>query len=151
MKALLLPVGLLLAAGTTTSRADGGAQSAGQARRLQGTWVLSSFERGRGPQPTAGTLERGEVQMVFEGEEFSVTMYGARREGGRFRLDPRRSPREITIHSPEGEHRGIYRLDGEILMLHVAHPGVERPTAFRMRPGQLTTLLIGKRRTAQNR
>ena len=59
-----------------------------------------------------------------------------------YKLDPTRDPKTIDWTDTIGEDAGktllaIYSLEGDRLVFCAAYPGLERPTAFKTRPGQV--------------
>ena len=81
--------------------------------------------------------------MTFSGDTFVVTLAdGTIPIKGTYKLDPTRNPKTIDWLDTIGEDAGktllaIYSLEGDRLVFCAAHPGLERPTQFRTRPGQV--------------
>lgn len=109
--------------------------------RLQGTWKQIAYERDGVTEPLD---EQGwEPITTFTGEEFVVTLAdGSIPIKGTFRIDPTRIPKTVDWMDTIGEDAGkillaIYALEDDRLIFCAAYPGLERPTEFRTRPGQV--------------
>jgi uncharacterized protein (TIGR03067 family) len=80
---------------------------------------------------------------TFTAEEFVVTLAdGSIPIKGTFRIDPTRNPKSVDWTDTIGEDAGktllaIYALQEDRLIFCAAYPGLERPTEFRTRPGQV--------------
>ena len=112
----------------------------GDYARLQGTWVVTYNEaKGIALPEMAGNL------FIFEGDRFRL---GTDRLSERFAVDESTSPKRIDFddgHSPM--IRGIYRLDGDELIICGNDPGDPRPTEFKtsiFRTAVLTKLQRGQ-------
>jgi uncharacterized protein (TIGR03067 family) len=110
-------------------------------KRLQGTWKQIAYERDGVTEPLD---ERGwDPRVTFTGDVFVVTLAdGSIPIKGTFRLDPTREPKTIDWMDTIGEDAGktllaIYSLEGDQLVFCAAYPGLERPTEFRTRQGQV--------------
>ena len=110
-------------------------------KRFQGAWKQIAYERD-------GVVERLDEQgwdprTTFVGEEFVVTLTdGSIPIKGTFRIDPTRNPKTVDWTDTIGEDAGktllaIYALEGNRLIFCAAYPGLERPTKFVTRPGQV--------------
>jgi uncharacterized protein (TIGR03067 family) len=126
--------------------ADGAAKVAAELKKLQGTWLCTSFEK-------AGVKKEGEgneEQIKIEGEAFSIWHGGHVEEKGKIKLDPSKKPTEIDFEFQEGKHEGktnlaIYAWDGASLKLCWVGNGDQHPTDFGTKPGDNRVLLILKR------
>jgi len=80
---------------------------------------------------------------TFTAEEFVVTLAdGSIPIKGTYRIDPTRNPKTVDWRDTIGEDAGktllaIYDLQDDRLIFCAAYPGLERPTEFRTRPGQV--------------
>ena len=79
-------------------------------------------------------------KLVFDGER-------VRRDGDRgaapFALDESAEPKRIDLGDGAAMVKGIYRLEGDDLVLCIAAPGADRPTSFE---GAGTNLTVARRR-----
>ncbi len=114
-------------------------------KKFQGTWKQVGHERDGLREPPD---ERGsEPITTFVGKEFVVTLAdGSIPIKGTYRLDPTRNPKTVDWTDTIGEDAGktllaIYSLNGDRLVFCAACPGLERPTEFRTRPGQVLRML----------
>jgi uncharacterized protein (TIGR03067 family) len=114
-------------------------------KKFQGTWKQVRYERDGLREPPD---EQGwEPLTTFAGKEFVVTLAdGSIPIKGTYRLDPTRNPKTVDWTDTIGEDAGktllaIYSLNGDRLVFCAAYPGLERPTEFRTRPGQVLRVL----------
>ena len=106
---------------------------------LQGTWrwVLSE----QGGKELGDDLRQH--TLIFEKDTFAVKLGGRVIVGGRFKLDPSKSPKTIDLQITEGQDKGkaqvgVYELDGDTFKLCVARAGeTERPTTMEAKEGNL--------------
>ena len=106
--------------------------------------VLTAKKRGQDPPDPA--LVIGKV-MTFEGDKMRFVGIEVS-----WAVDPAKAPKQIDctiLKGPENEvgmvSRGLYRLDGDKLTLHVSHPGDDRPDGFVSREGENAILLTLER------
>jgi uncharacterized protein (TIGR03067 family) len=135
---------------TTTDPTPGPAAVAEEVAKFQGTWKQVAYERDGVTDPPD---EQGwGPRVTFTGNEFVVTLAdGSIPIRGTFRLDPTRHPKAVDWTDEIGEDAGktllaIYKLEGDRLVFCAAYPGLERPTEFRTRPGQV--LRVSRRETS---
>jgi len=110
-------------------------------QRLQGTWQQIGYERDGVTEPLD---ELGwEPRTTFVGDRFVVTLAdGSIPIKGTYKIDPTRNPKTVDWTDTIGEDAGktllaIYRLEEDRFTFCAAYPGLERPTEFRTRPGQV--------------
>jgi uncharacterized protein (TIGR03067 family) len=120
-----------------------GFQDAGSDQvRIQGTWTLAESETGGEKIPPESLKARG-VQMVFEEDRLIARMGDKTVTLGTFSLDPEKVPKTYDRVYNDGTKRlGIYRLEGDRLMICIAALDKERPTAFTTKPGDGVSLLV---------
>src|SRR5262245_10883359 len=113
--------------------------------KFQGTWRQVSWEKGGVADPPD---EVGwEPRTTFAGNTFAVTIAdGSTPIRGTFKLDPSREPKAVDWTDTHGEDAGktflaIYRFDGDHLTFCAADEGLERPTEFRTRGGEVLRVL----------
>ncbi|MBN9520411.1 TIGR03067 domain-containing protein, partial [bacterium] len=109
--------------------------------RLQGVWVVTAAKK-NGQDPPDRDQIVGQ-KMTFDGDKMRFAGFEVA-----WAVDPTKTPREIDctiLVGPENEKgkvsRGVYRLDGDKLTLHVSHPGGGRPGGFESKEGESTVLL----------
>ena len=117
-------------------------------KKLQGTWVIVSGEKGG--EKKEGN---GEERLKIEGEMFSMVHDGKVEQSGTIKLDPSKNPMEIDLQFQDGKDAGksalgIYAWDGEGLKLCTRGPGAgTRPMDFTSDPED-RLLIIFKREKA---
>jgi uncharacterized protein (TIGR03067 family) len=83
--------------------------------------------------------------VTFDGDKVKLGTGG----DGKFKLDPAKDPKHLDLHITDGLHPGefpgVYKLDGDELTFHVAHPGGKRPTDFECKEGDKTILIVLER------
>src|SRR5262249_26884974 len=122
-------------------------------KRFQGTWKQIGYERDGVKEPLD---EQGwDPITTFTGEEFVVTLAdGSIPIKGTYRIDPTRNPKTVDWMDTIGEDAGktlraIYALQENRLIFCAAYPGLDRPTEFRTRPGQV--LRVFQRETSASK
>jgi uncharacterized protein (TIGR03067 family) len=119
------------------SRSDAVAR---EMEKFQGTWRQIAHERDGVADPPD---EQGwEPRATFTGDTFVVTLADGRVAiKGTFKLDPTREPKTVDWTDTFGPDAGktfpaIYSLEGDRLVFCAGAEGQERPTEFRVGPGQ---------------
>jgi uncharacterized protein (TIGR03067 family) len=114
--------------------------------KLQGEWKVVSIRLGGQDHPHKDQV--GEV-MTFKDDGMELGSFKAT-----FKLDPAADPRQVDFtltESPDPNQKGqvslgIYKLDGDKLLIHAAHPGAgDRPTDFESKDGQVSMLFTLER------
>jgi uncharacterized protein (TIGR03067 family) len=110
-------------------------------KRFQGTWKQIAYERDGVTEPAD---EQGWNPITtFTVEEFVVTLAdGSIPIRGTYRIDPTRNPKTVDWTDTIGEDAGktllaIYSFQEDRFTFCAAYTGMERPTEFRTRPGQV--------------
>jgi len=117
---------------------------------IQGTWLVMSatnagkdFEEGQGPVGD---------KIVFgkEGAFKILKKDGSSEEGGKYSIEPNKSPKEIDVTTPNGEMmlKGIYTLKGDDMKIAVTHDGGDRPGELKSEEGSKTLVVVLKREKA---
>ncbi len=93
---------------------------------LQGRWEALQI-RGQGQEVPGGGMS-----MHFAQDRVILTFPGMRPVGPLFRIDPSKNPKEIDISFPTERMlwTGIYRLQGDRLLLCLNSQGRDRPADF---------------------
>lgn len=102
-----------------------------QLRALEGEWTFDSIQIDGHAMPTS---TMGGSRMLIDGDRFRMESPEANYDGV-FTLDVEADPPRIDIEFIEGPEAGnwsygIYRLDGDELLLCLGFAGVPRPAAF---------------------
>jgi RNA polymerase sigma factor (sigma-70 family) len=130
---------------TALAAPDDTAKAEAELKKLQGTWVIISGEKGG--EKREGN---GEEQLKIDGGTFSIWHGGHVEESGTIKLGPSKNPMEIDLQFEEGKKEGktglgIYAWDGEDLRLCVGDPGGgKRPADFTTMPED-RVLIVFKR------
>jgi uncharacterized protein (TIGR03067 family) len=101
--------------------------------RLQGTWTTIAVEFDGNKVPSD---QIGMVKTRFKDKTYSQSLAGKEVETGGFAIDPSKDPKTIDMKILTGadagkDQPGIYKFDGEQLVLCVAQPGApKRPASF---------------------
>lgn len=115
--------------------------------RHQGVWAVTSFVReGKETPPEVAHS----IVRVVEGDHVVWKRDGKPFAGTTVTLDPAKAPHTIDVVPDGGRARGkvvlgIYRLDGDTLVIVMADPGKPRPTEFKAPAGSGLTLMSFKR------
>jgi uncharacterized protein (TIGR03067 family) len=96
--------------------------------KIQGTWQGVTMEDRGKRRDIKG------FQVIFAGENFTVTSNGKVNFKGTFKLDPAKRPKTLDRHLDDGKTSlGIYELKGNELRWCNASPGSKRPKNFNTR------------------
>jgi RNA polymerase sigma-70 factor (ECF subfamily) len=123
----------------TPTRSPKGGQT--DAERLQGTWTLvwSITDGNRAPEDTASALRMRLTDKDFQSEWADELFHQST-----YKLDPTHDPGWIDLTAPSEYpghvSRGIYRFEGDELMLCLPRPNAVRPVGFESKPGSGVTL-----------
>jgi uncharacterized protein (TIGR03067 family) len=103
---------------------------------LQGRWKLTSFVS----DGKDITKEKGAVEVVIKGKEYSWSVDGKVTDKGTITLDSSKNPKGIEYTGTFGEYRGrtfigIYTLDKDTYKTCDVPKGKDRPTDFTSTPG----------------
>jgi RNA polymerase sigma factor (sigma-70 family) len=111
---------------------------------IRGAWVVTAAKKDG--QDAPGKDQIGQ-RFGFGNDMMRFGVIGAK-----WKLDPSKDLKEIDLTvtvGPETEKgkviRGLYKLDGDKLTLHLAHPGGDRPAGFDNKAGENSTLLTLER------
>ncbi|ODT97185.1 MAG: hypothetical protein ABS79_07630 [Planctomycetes bacterium SCN 63-9] len=115
----------------------------------QGTWSVVSFRRS--DKETPEEITRSIVRIV-EGDRVLWKRDGKAFAATTIELDPSRTPATINVIPEGGPDRnkrilGIYKLDGNNLLICMADAGHPRPTEFKANPRVMWTLMRLQRKT----
>jgi uncharacterized protein (TIGR03067 family) len=111
---------------------------------IEGWWEVVTMDDGRGPTP------HRDKDLIRDGRLFHTGTLRNEEPGHPIRLDPAKSPKEFDVEWSSGKfYHGIYRLNGDNLIVCYGNPGKPRPTEFAGSDG--TTYCIFYRRVAEDR
>lgn len=100
--------------------------------RVQGKWKIMGRGGKRGPRVTELTENPTAIEIVFEGDQYTHSKSDAKK----FTLDPTASPKRITLNymsgTSEEESFGIYKFEGDRLILCWQGVTEAYPESFRM-------------------
>lgn len=115
--------------------------------KLNGTWAVVAVEESGRTLP--GTNPIYKRKYVFEADRLFVKgEEGNKNSDGTYKLDPSKTPKEIDLSITGTTLKGIYKLEGDELKLHVGGPtgGEARPKDFSTKDeGSRSRLLILRR------
>jgi uncharacterized protein (TIGR03067 family) len=97
-----------------------------QMANVEGTWRLVRVVR-------AGTVGQDpEWELVFRADG-TYSWMGPAQIGGTYKVDAGRAPAQIDLcatNDPRRAHRGIFRFDGDVLLIALFEPEDVRPQSF---------------------
>lgn len=112
--------------------------------KFHGVWKIESIDTGEEKGPPREIFEK--MRLGFTGDRLYMYQSDTEYQTGSFVIDPTQSPRHITLtqFDDKGEPRqvrgevkkdlGIYKLDGDKLMLAVLEGKGDRPKEFKAVP-----------------
>ena len=116
------------------------------AEKLQGEWMIVSFDRGTIREP--GDAEATKWKVVIKDDLMTIND-GKRDEKVTIRLDSAKKPKEIDLtpqdKGADAKVLGIYELNGDDLKICFTKAGGARPTKFAWDPDAGKTLIVFKR------
>lgn len=142
----MLAVGIVGLAGVFTQAAPGlkGKDDKSDLKKLEGDWTIESWVQFGNTVPMDATWS-------FKGDKYTLTM-PANTEDGSIKIDQEKKPATIDLNITGGncsgkEQPGIYKFDGETLLVCLAWPGTtDRPTEFTSTAANRTILVTLKRK-----
>jgi uncharacterized protein (TIGR03067 family) len=142
MRRLVTLLGVLLTLACAAPAADGPKVEVTEFKRLDGTWRVVSSEKDGTEQPPDQLPER--MLLTFTTGSFER---GGGPRGAIQQLDTKATPKQIDYRhaGTEKDVRGIYLVEGDVLVECTAPPGAERPKAFTSARGSGHTLTVYKR------
>jgi uncharacterized protein (TIGR03067 family) len=143
----VLPLFVLLVTVQATSDGAGKDDRRRELGRHQGAWRVTSFisDGVQSPPEVARSIVR-----VVEGDHVVWKRGGKSFAGTTVELDPVSEPKAIDVIPDGGRSRGkrvpgIYKFDGDELIICMAGPDQDRPKTFEARKGSGRTLMRFKR------
>jgi uncharacterized protein (TIGR03067 family) len=115
----------------------------GDAKKIEGTWQLTSAELAGKPLP-ADFVKSAKLKM--SGGEYKLTS-AEEPDAGTYVLDLKAKPRAVDIKGVDGPNKGktflaIYELKGDEMIVCYDLSGKSRPTEFKTKPA--TTLFLAR-------
>jgi len=108
--------------------------------RLQGDWVAESGEVAGKQLPPV----KVESTLRFQRNKLSMTWPGGKDDDLTFELDTKADPKKIDVISSKKRDLGIYRFDGDRLVLGIGDPN-DRPADFTTKAGTNRQVIVFKR------
>ena len=140
---LILTTGALMAADDP---------SKGDLDKLRGTWVtVSLVNNGKTLVDEKTPPKDGPTtKLAYDGNKWMVRVGDKSVGSGTFRIDPKKTPKEIDILGESGMNEdktklGIYELDGDTYRYCLAPAGKPRPTEFASKEGSGHSLGVSQR------
>jgi uncharacterized protein (TIGR03067 family) len=138
--ALILMVCVAAISSAISSQGDGPKDDLA---KLKGDWTLV-YTEAEGKKRTPENFK--EFRRMITGDTFLVTIEtdeGVHTVGGKFKLDPAKSPKTIDVEMTEGpakgkSFKGIYKFEGDTQVICLAAPDKDRPTKFDSNEGTVT-------------
>jgi uncharacterized protein (TIGR03067 family) len=118
------------------------------AKKMEGTWVITSWEQGGFALPAEG-IEG--AKWTVKGDKYTFTM-GGNVEEGTFKLDSSKKPATIDLDITAGNCKGnaqpgIYKIDGDTMTFSFNKPGEKgRPTEFKSTEEGDTFIMVTMKR-----
>ncbi len=137
----LVPLALLLVAADAKEDAIKKEKAA-----LKGKWQVVTLEDSDGKTPEEETRKmRASIT-----DSVISTKQGKDDSQGEYTIDPTKNPKEIDIKLLDGPEKGkwvkgLYRIDGDTLVICSADPGEDRPKEFKVAKGSNSVLITFKR------
>lgn len=144
MRTLSLTAALLLAiAGCGKDKPSSGGTEADDLKTLGASkWGIAKIDSGDDKGPPAGFFDTLAIEVKGS---LAIAKDDGQEKHGTLKLDPAKSPREIDITQadkdgkPAGDGpdrpaetvKGIYKFEGDTIVIAVASPKVPRPTEFK--------------------
>jgi uncharacterized protein (TIGR03067 family) len=143
MKTTLIHIGLIL----TTALAAFAADSASDAKAVQGNWKPVTAILGAQPMPEA---VRKSISLKLDNGKYEVFV-GEHPDRGTYTIDSGAKPKSMTIIGTEGPNQGktfpaIYELKGDTLRICYDLSGAKRPTEFKSIAGTKLYLVTYSRK-----
>ena len=143
MRTHLLYVGLAL----TVALASFAADSANDAKAIQGSWKPVTAELGGQPMPESVIKS---VSLKLDNGKYEVFV-GDRPDRGTYAINAGSKPKSMTINGTEGPNLGkifpaIYELNADTLRICYDLSGAKRPAEFKSAAGTKLYLVTYKRK-----
>jgi uncharacterized protein (TIGR03067 family) len=134
-------VGACLVAGAALAQ-----DAASDLKKMAGTWKTVVHEAFGQPTPK-DEIEKTAGKLIVEGDSYKVYFGKDFIDKGTIKLDANKTPRQIDIKTQNDEiMKGIYKIEKDEMTVCVGRPGIDRPTEFKTKEGQM---LIGYKRVKE--
>jgi uncharacterized protein (TIGR03067 family) len=128
-----------------------GGDSKKDQEKMQGSWVVESF---LDSDPKGGIPKDvlKDLVTVVKDDTLKVTIKDQQVVLMKFKLDPSKSPKAVDFTHLDGPEKGktelgIYKFDGEKLVMAVNDAGMARPTAFATKEGtKISVITLTKKK-----
>jgi uncharacterized protein (TIGR03067 family) len=108
--------------------------------KLQGKWMVESFEYNGGP-----VAEMLGAIREFAGDKYTLTPKSGDTFTGTLKIDAAQTPKQIDLMLADRTLKGIYEVDGTTLKLAYTLEGDARPTEFTSKPDSGVVLVVHKK------
>jgi uncharacterized protein (TIGR03067 family) len=120
-------------------------------KKFQGTWEAVSGESAGKPQPPESVEG---LTVTFQGDKFVSKKGDKVLQEGTIKIDPAKSPRQIDVIASSGPEAdkaqlGIYKFEGDRLIICGTPAGGQRPTAFKTDGDEKAHLIVARRAKAR--
>jgi len=112
---------------------------------LQGSWEIVGLEAGGKAEPAQNYRGNTFAFTRNKGTDVAILREGIYPLEFTFTLDPAKTPKAIDLTTKGNTARGIYKLDGDDLVVCVSIGGSQRPTEFATKAGGDTETFTLKR------
>jgi uncharacterized protein (TIGR03067 family) len=118
-------------------------------KAMEGTWAVTVHEFG-GEKLSEEQNKQFNGKLVVKDGKYTVYMGDTKIGAGTVKLDASKTPRHVDAISSEGDEKGkampgIYKFEGETMMVCFGQPGGDRPTEFKTKKDTQQILLSYKR------
>ncbi len=124
----------------------------GDLDKLKGTWLTASLvNNGKTLVDDKTPPKEGPItKLAYDGDKWIVKVGDKTVASGIFKIDAKKSPKEIDVMDASGMKNdktqlGIYELDGDTYKYCLAPAGKPRPTEFTSKEGSGHSLGVSKR------
>jgi uncharacterized protein (TIGR03067 family) len=118
-------------------------------KAMEGTWAVTVHEFG-GEKVSEDQNKQFNGKLVVKDGKYTVFTGDMKIGAGTIKLDASKTPKHVDAVSDEGADKGkamqgIYKIEGETMMVCFGQPGSDRPTEFKTKKDTTQMLLSYKR------
>jgi uncharacterized protein (TIGR03067 family) len=113
--------------------------------KMEGEWHVTKNIT-NGSELTDKQIKEADIKLVVKDAKYTVYFGGMKITEGTVKLDATKSPRELDAVADDGKAmKGVYKYDGDELVVNFSQPGQDRPADFTCKEGSNCILLHYKR------